>query len=227
MNKKIFYQGISDVLPMLIPVVPFGLIYGVLGLELGFDPFVIIASSFIIFGGASQLAFIQLYSIGASPFIALSSVAAVNSRHLLYGAVFSQYFNFLPLRWKLLLSYLLTDQAFAVSLPFVQKNKDFKYHLLGSGITLWLIWQVSTISGVFLGNFIPKELGLAFAIPITFLSLLVKELKKIDHLIVMIVSGVSSILLYHFPFKIYIVASALIALVVAYFLIKNFKRLTV
>jgi len=43
----------------------------------------------------------------------------------------------------------------------------------------------------------------------------------------MIVSGVSSILLYHFPFKIYIVASALIALVVAYFLIKNFKRLTV
>jgi predicted branched-subunit amino acid permease len=83
------------------------------------------------------------------------------------------------------------------------------------------------ISGVFLGNFIPQELGLAFAIPITFLSLLVKELKKIDHLIVMIVSGVSSILLYHFPFKIYIVASALIALVVAYFLIKNFKRLTV
>jgi len=111
MNKKIFYQGIKDVLPMLIPVVPFGLIYGVLGLELGFDPLVIIASSFIIFGGASQLAFIQLYSIGASPFITLSSVAAINSRHLFYGAVFSQYFNFLPLRWKLLLSYFVNGPS--------------------------------------------------------------------------------------------------------------------
>ena len=89
MNKNFFLQGIQDVLPMLIPVVPFGLIYGVLGLELGFDPFVIIASSFIIFGGASQLAFIQLYSIGASPFIALSSVAAVNSTFALWSCFFT------------------------------------------------------------------------------------------------------------------------------------------
>ena len=78
--------------------------------------------------------------------------------------------------------------------------------------------------GVLLGNIVPPELGLSFAIPITFLSLLVKELNKIDHAIVMMVSGLVSLLLFNFPLKIYIILSALIALSVAYFLIKNFKR---
>ena len=224
MKSKIFFQGIQDVLTLLIPVIPFGIIYGVLGLELGLEPWAVIASSFIIFGGASQLAFVQLFSVGTSPYIILGSVGAINSRHLLYGAVCSQYFNKLTNGWKILLSYLLTDQVFAVSLPYIKKNKNFRYHLLGSGFTLWFFWQISTVCGVLLGNIVPPELGLSFAIPITFLSLLVKELNKIDHVIVMMVSGLVSLLLFNFPLKIYIILSSLIALSVAYFLIKNFKR---
>ena len=50
------------------------------------------------------------------------------------------------------------------------------------------------------------------------------ELNKIDHVIVMMVSSLVSLLLFNFPLKIYIILSALIALSVAYFLIKNFKR---
>jgi len=224
MKSKIFFQGFQDVSTLLIPVIPFGIIYGVLGLELGLDPWVVIASSFIIFGGASQLAFIQLFSVGTSSYIILGSVGAINSRHLLYGAVCSQYFNKLPSKWKIVLSYLLTDQAFAVSLPYIKKNKNFRYHLLGSGLTLWFFWQVSTVCGVLLGNIVPTELGLTFAIPITFLSLLVKEFNKIDHIIVMITSGFASLLLFNLPLKIYIILSALIALCVAYLLIKNIKR---
>ena len=224
MKSKIFFQGFQDVSTLLIPVIPFGIIYGVLGLELGLDPWVVIASSFIIFGGASQLAFIQLFSVGTSSYIVLGSVGAINSRHLLYGAVCSQYFNKLPSKWKIVLSYLLTDQAFAVSLPYIKKNKNFRYHLLGSGLTLWFFWQVSTVCGVLLGNIVPTELGLTFAIPITFLSLLVKEFNKIDHIIVMITSGFASLLLFNLPLKIYIILSALIALCVAYLLIKNIKR---
>ena len=94
MKSKIFFQGIQDVLTLLIPVIPFGIIYGVLGLELGLEPWAVIASSFVIFGGASQLAFVQLFSVGTSPYIILGSVGAINSRHLLYCAVFSQYFTY-------------------------------------------------------------------------------------------------------------------------------------
>ena len=57
--------------------------------------------SIIIFGGASQIVFLQLFSGGASIFSCVTSVGAVNSRHLLYGAVFSEYLSHLKLLGKL------------------------------------------------------------------------------------------------------------------------------
>jgi predicted branched-subunit amino acid permease len=35
---KIFILGCRDVIPLLIPVVPFGIIFGVVGIESGFGP---------------------------------------------------------------------------------------------------------------------------------------------------------------------------------------------
>jgi len=121
------------------------------------------------------------------------------------------------------LSYILRDQAFAVSNEYFKKNinNNFKhYYLLGSGITLWLIWQITTIIGIILGSIVPDELGLTFTIPLTFLALLVNYLRNLNHLIVIIVSGVSSILFFGFPFKSYIIISSLISLIGAMIIIK-------
>jgi len=228
MNKRKinFLNGFYDVLPLLLPVVPFGIIFGAIGVELGFGPYATFASSIIIFSGASQIVFFQLFSSGASSFVAITSSSVISSRHLLYGAVVAQYLSKLSLNWKIFLSYFLTDQAFAVSQEFFKKNQNDKlkhYHLLGSGITLWIVWQVSTIIGIILGSIVPDELGLAFTIPLTFLALLINYLRKIDHLIVIIISGVLSILLYHAPFKSYIILSSIISLL-ALLLIRKIKK---
>ena len=102
-KKKIFLKGLFDVIPLTIPVIPFGVIYGVIGIEVGLTPFMTFAMSIIIFGGASQIAFSQLFVSGASPLVMLGSVAAINSRHFLYGAVLSQYFNKLNFNWRIYL----------------------------------------------------------------------------------------------------------------------------
>ena len=59
MNKRKinFLKGFYDVLPLLLPVVPFGIIFGAIGVELGFGPYATFASSIIIFSGASQIVF--------------------------------------------------------------------------------------------------------------------------------------------------------------------------
>lgn len=54
-----FIKGILDILPLMIPVVPFGIIYGVIGVEIGFGPMEVFAMSFVIFAGSSQIAFAQ------------------------------------------------------------------------------------------------------------------------------------------------------------------------
>lgn len=225
-KSKLFFKGVVDILPLLIPVVPFGIILGAIGVELGFSPLETFATSFIIFGGASQILFLQLLSGGASSLITITSTFVVNSRHLLYGASFSEYLKNLSLGWKILLSYLLTDEAFAVSNIYFEKNKDNKlkhYYFLGSGFSLWFIWQISTLIGIFLGSFVPDKLGLAYAIPLTFIALLVNYFRKIDHLIIILISGCLSILLFNAPFKSYIILSSLISLSLA-FLIISLKK---
>ena len=174
-NSKVFTKGVLEVLPLLIPVAPFGIIIGVIGIELGFSPLMVYATSLIVFSGSAQIVFFQLISGGASPFVTLTSVGVTNSRHLLYGAVLSEHLEGLSSAWKIFLSYFLVDQSFALSNRFFKENRSLKnkhYYLFGSGFTLWFTWQISSLIGIFLGSIVPQELGLSFAIPVTFLSLL-------------------------------------------------------
>ena len=222
-KNQIFRKGILDVAPHMLSVIPFGIIYGAIGVELGFNPYLIYAMSLIIFGGASQIVFLQLISGGASALIAVTSVGVINSRHLLYGAVLSEYLEKLTIFKKLIISYFVVDQGFAESNKYFQKNKNqehIHYHLLGTGITLWVCWQISTITGIILGSIVPPELGLKFAIPLTFISLIVSDLRKIDHVVVMLVSGISSLLFFEAPFRSYIIIAPIIALIVASLLLK-------
>jgi len=216
---KTLTKGIADVSPLMVPVVPFGIIFGVIGMELGLSAPMTFGMSVIIFGGASQIVLLQLFSGGASSLVAITSVGAVNSRHLLYGAVFSEYLSHLKLIWKIILSYVLIDQAFAVSNTYFKKNKEneFKhYHLLGAGFTCWIVWQISTILGIVLGSVIPEELGLSFAISLTFLALLINDFRKLKNVIVMLVSGIVATIGYNtIPFQAYIIVAALSALLIA------------
>ena len=217
-KKQLYFKGMVDVSPHMLSVIPFGIICGAIGIELGFDPYLVYGMSIIIFGGASQIVFLQLLSGGASALIAVTSVGVINSRHLLYGAVLSEYLQKLSLIKKLLISYFIVDQGFAVSNQYFKKNptEEFNhYHLIGSGIILWFIWQVSTIMGIYLGSIVPEELGLKFAIPLTFIAIIVNELRKFDHVLVMLVSGLAATFFYNAPFKTYIIISPLIGLFAA------------
>tara|TARA_Y100000816_G_C26011956_1_gene529120 strand:- start:97 stop:786 length:690 start_codon:yes stop_codon:yes gene_type:complete len=227
-KKNNFLLGMFDVMPLLLPVIPFGIIFGAISIELGFSPLMTFATSIIIFSGASQIVFFQLLSGGASSLIAITSSSVISTRHLLYGAVVAQYLSKLSLAWKITLSYLLTDQAFAVSQDFFKKNlNDEKRHfyLLGSGLTLWIVWQITTIIGIMLGSVVPDELGLTFTIPLTFIALLINYFRKIDHLFVIFLSGFLSIIFYNAPYKSYIILSSLCSLLAIYifYKLKNSK----
>ena len=222
-RSEIFFKGIIDVSPLMIPVVPFGLIFGVLSIDIGFSPLETVGMSVIIFGGASQIILLQLFSGGASSLVIISSVGAVNSRHLLYGAVVSEHLSDLKLIWKIIISYFLVDQAFARSNEYFRKNNDKNkyFHLVGGGVTCWVIWQTTTVLGIVLGSFIPEKLGLSFAVPLTFLALLVNDFRKFINVIVIIVSGFVATLGYNYiPFKAYAIVAGLTGLLAAMILTK-------
>jgi len=211
----------------MIPVVPFGLIFGVLAIEIGFTPFETMGMSLIIFGGASQIVLLQLFSGGASSLVIISSVGAVNSRHLLYGAVVSEHLSDLKLIWKIVISYFLIDQAFARSNEYLKINKEKNkyFHLIGGGATCWIVWQTTTFLGIILGAAIPDKLGLSFAVPLTFLALLVNDFRKLINVIVIIISGLVATFGFNYiPYKAYVIVAALVGLFFAMILTKMIKK---
>ena len=226
-NFKIFLKGILDVSPLMIPVVPFGLIFGILSIDIGFSPLATMGMSLIVFGGASQIILLQLFSGGASSLVIISSVGAVNSRHLLYGAVVSEHVSDLKLIWKIIISYFLIDQAFAVSNEYFKKSKKKNkyFHLIGGGFTCWIIWQSTTFLGIILGATIPEKLGLSFAVPLTFLAILVNDFRKMINVIVILISGLVALLGYNYiPYKAYVIVAAIIGLFTAMILTKIIKK---
>ena len=76
-----------------------------------------------------------------------------------------------------------------------------------------------------MGAAIPEKLGLSFAVPLTFLALLVNDFRKLINVIVILISGLVATLGYNYiPFKAYIIIAALVGLVSAIILTKIIKK---
>tara|TARA_B100001248_G_scaffold238785_1_gene203609 strand:- start:101 stop:784 length:684 start_codon:yes stop_codon:yes gene_type:complete len=209
-NWREFWKGVLAQIPVQLGVVPFGLVFGVLGIASGLTALQTILMSSIIFGGASQVVFAQLWSIGASPIVTGGSVAIINSRHIIYSANISKYISVLSLRWRLALGYLLTDEAFAISFQeFENRNRFAHYHLLGGGLTLWVFWQISTVTGVFLGANIPTYLNLEFAIPLTFIAIILPRLKSIAQIITAVTASIIAIFGQDIPYGLWIIVASI------------------
>ena len=81
-----------------------------------------------------------------------------------------------------------------------------------------------TLLGIILGASIPEKLGLSFAVPLTFLALLVNDFRKFINVIVIIISGTVATLGYNYiPFKAYVIVAALAGLLTAMILTKTIK----
>ena len=76
-----------------------------------------------------------------------------------------------------------------------------------------------------LGAAIPEKLGLSFAVPLTFLALLVNDFRKFINVIVIIISGLVATLGYNYiPFKAYVIVAALAGLFTAMILTMKNKK---
>ena len=201
---KEFFRGIRDEAPILLGVIPFGMIYGMLALNAGLSNIEAQAMSSIVFAGSAQFMAAKLIAESTPLAIVAVSGFVINLRHALYSATLTPYLKGLSLRWKVLLSYLLTDEAFAASVIHFQKNPENplkQWHLFGSGILLWSSWQISTAMGIFVGAQIPPEWGLDFALPITFIALVVPGLKDKHGILVAVASSALALLFFGVPFK--------------------------
>ncbi len=210
-------MGVRAELPILLGVTPFGMIYGVLALSAGLTPLQSQAMSSVVFAGSSQFMLVQLVNLGTPTLIMVATAFVINLRHALYSLSVAPYLQGLSPLWKTLLSYLLTDEAYAVAIMRFQHQERSQYkhwYLLGAGIALWSCWQLSTAAGIFLGAQVPPGWGLDFTLALTFIALAVPAINDNPSLFAAIVAGITSILTRGLPYKLNLIAAAIAGITV-------------
>ncbi|MCX6066821.1 MAG: AzlC family ABC transporter permease [Chloroflexi bacterium] len=210
-----FWLGVREELPILLGVIPFGMIYGVLALSAGLNSLDAQAMSAVVFAGSAQFMTAKLVSAATPGLVIILTGFVVNLRHALYSASLAPYTRHLPPAWKAILAYLLTDEAYAVSIIHYQREGEITHkhwYLFGAGLALWTSWQISTGVGIFLGAQVPAEWGLDFALPLTFIALVVPGLKDRPGVITAVVASFAALLFFGLPFKLGLIAAAFVAI---------------
>jgi len=213
-----FLSGVKSELPILVGVIPFGLIYGVVAVAAGLPPLAAQAMSAIVFAGSSQFLMAQLFGAGTPAGVIVLAAAIVNLRHALYSASVAPYLNGLSKTWKRLLAYLLTDEAYAVTITYYRDTEgqtpstNQHWFFLGAGLALWSMWQLSTAMGIFLGQQVPDSWSLDFTLTLTFIALVVPALKDRASVAAALAAGVTALLAFALPYRLGLVAAALVGI---------------
>ncbi|MFA9459583.1 AzlC family ABC transporter permease [Thiohalorhabdus sp. Cl-TMA] len=201
-----FWEGVRDVAPLLPGVLPFAVITGATALEAGLSPETAVAMAVGIFAGASQLATVQLVEAGAVPWVVVATALLINLRFVMYSASLAPHLAHMPplRRWPL--AYLLTDQAYALSMARFhhrpgEPDGHKPWYYLGTAVTMWIAWLMGNLGGIAFGGRVPAGLSLQFAIPLTFLALLVPLLRDRPTVVAAVVGGAVAVAGAGLPFN--------------------------
>ncbi|MDX1613554.1 MAG: AzlC family ABC transporter permease [Candidatus Promineifilaceae bacterium] len=213
--RQQFLAGVRAELPILLGVAPFGMIYGLLARDAGLGPAASQAMSSVVFAGSAQFVMAQLFALPAPGVVIVLTAFLVNLRHLLYSASVAPYFHHLPARWRWLLAYLLTDEAYAVSIVHFRHGRRptlRHWYFLGTGLALWSTWQLSTAAGVFLGAQVPPDWSLDFTLAVTFIALVVPALHDRPSIAAAAAAGLTVLLAQGLPFRLGLVLAAAVGI---------------
>ncbi|MTV48400.1 branched-chain amino acid ABC transporter permease [Heliobacillus mobilis] len=176
-----FRIALRDTSPILLGIVPFGITCGVMGLTAGLTPLETIMMSIMVFAGASQFVAISMLGAGITSWsVIVFTTLLVNLRHLLMGASLAPYMSQLPKPLQALLAFVLTDESYAITISRTHNGHYSGAYQLGTSVLLYTTWAVSTAVGAYLGSYFPDPLawGLDFAMPATFMVLLIPRLME-------------------------------------------------
>ncbi len=215
--QKEFLTGFRDELPLLLGVMPFGMIYGILALAAGLTTGEAQAMSVIVFAGSAQFMLVQLIAVGTPALVIIITGFIINLRHALYSASIAPNIRHLNPLWKTLLSYLLTDEAYAVAIRRYMRRDASRYkhfYFLGAGLALWSSWQVSTAVGVFLGAQIPSSWSLDFTLALTFIAIVVPALKDRPSILAALSASAVAVIAAPLPYKLNLIVAAIVGIAV-------------
>jgi 4-azaleucine resistance transporter AzlC len=227
----IAFAGARDTLPMAIGTTPFAVIFGTLAVAAGLPPIAVVAMSVIVFAGSAQFVSINLIGGGAALPVIWLTTFVINLRHALYSATLQPLARDWPLPWRILTSFWLTDECFAVLERRLQASgeADALPYFVGSALFFYINWIAWTAVGALVGHQVPGlvALGLDFAMIATFAAMVALQLKTSTPVAVAITAGSVAWLAHGLPYKLGLMLAALAGVSIGVMLDFRNRRLAV
>jgi predicted branched-subunit amino acid permease len=210
-----FHAGLRASLPLLVAVGPFGLVTGVAMAAGGIPPLQAMAMSVLVYAGASMLAATQLIAEGAPALVVVLAAFIVNLRLFMYSASIRPYFAGEPLGRKLLVSYALVDNPYALFIQRFGAHPDapgkFDY-FFGLSIPIWLCWQAAVGAGLAVGAQLPAAWQLEFAAPLAFIAMTIPFLRDRPLVAAAISAGATAVLAHGLPLRLGLALAAVVGI---------------
>ena len=164
-------RGFRDTLPLIPPLIVFGLVYGALAAQVGFSPLVTGLSSLLIVSGSAQLAMVGLIPFGAGPVLVATTGLAL--RHIPMGIHLSDLIGPVSPWQRFHLSWILVDESYGLTVTAAEKGvPDLAAYKTAADFSLFASWVVTTVIGAVVGGqHDPTRYGLDAVIPLVFLGL--------------------------------------------------------
>ena len=212
-----FWQGFRDGTPFILVIVPFGAVFGVVATEAGLNVAQVMGFSVLVIAGAAQFVAVQMMQENAPVLIVLAASLAVNLRMAMYSASLAPHLGKISWWKRGVISYFMVDQTYAASVlkydqtPGMTHAQKLSYYM-GVVTPICPLWYLATWGGAVLGTAIPSDLPIDFAVPITFLALIVPMLRSFAHVMAAMVSIIGVLVFSFLPFNLGLLVAALLAM---------------
>lgn len=194
-----FMAGVRRSIPVILPSMPFGLLFGTVGVQNGMTVTEATVMSAGLFAGASQLVGIEMFGQKIAPWMIVLSIFAVNFRHVLYSAALGRQFSGWSRLQRVVGFFFLTDAQYADGeRKALEGPLSFAWYM-GYALCLYFHWVLGTLIGAAFGNLIPDPyaLGLDFLLVIYFMGMVMGFRKRPLWLPVVGASAAASIVAYY------------------------------
>jgi len=216
--RSAFWRGFRDCSPFVLIVIPYSMLFGVVARDAGLAVYEVMSMSVLVIAGASQFTALALMQEHAPVVVVLLGALAVNLRMAMYSAALVPHVGGAPLGQRLLMAYLMVDQTFAVSVktfeeePRMPPAQKAAYYF-GCVMAVCPLWYICTFAGAVLGQAIPPEFSLDFAIPVCFIALVAPMMRSLPHVVAAGVSVLAAVLFGWLPYNLALVVAAALAMV--------------
>ncbi len=175
-QARIALEGMRDMTPMVVGVVPFAL---AIGSAIGASSLTHaegLFSTTAILAGSAQMAAVHMLDTGTAGWVVVVSALVINARLLLYGAALAPWFAGQPIWRRLLLPVLVIDQTYFLCRDrFARGDLDAAGRMAyyaGAGSWLMSAWVAAQAAAILVGASAPEWLGLELAAPLVLVGLL-------------------------------------------------------